>query len=333
MIPAKGPFTNENAISIMKSTPLPISIVIPFYNEAHAIEAVLTGINQQACMPQEVILVNAGSNDDSADVIQRWTQINSPLFDLMVLHRDRAYPGAARNHGIDEAKCQWIALLDAGIIPNPNWLNKLYQMAMTHQKQLCWGSCRFAGTNWISIIFCALSFGQGRKRNMIVPISLFHISVFEKSGLFPIHLRAYEDVLWRKNVLSLPEHDLLCKEALADYRSFPDKLSAGIYKYFQYGKSIPISKVSLFPTIVLICYFILIIFSLYFWPILGIGLLLLYLMARGILDPIRRSANIAWFGKKWYLFFLTIPIALLVDISKIAGFIVGTMSQNTTKID
>ena len=317
----------------MNSTLLPISIIIPFYNEAHTIEASLTGINQQICLPHEVILVNAGSNDDSANVIQQWTHINAPSFDLIVLHIDRAYPGAARNHGIAEAKCQWIGFLDAGIIPNPNWLNKLYQKAMTHQKQLCWGSCCFAGTNWISMIFCALSYGQGRKRSMIVPISLFHVSIFNNSGLFPTHLRAYEDVLWRKSVLSLPDHDLLCKEALANYRSFPNKFSAGISYYFQYAKNIPISKIAFLPAMFLTSSFIFIIFFLFFWPILGIGLLLLYLMARGILDPMRRSANIAWFGKKWYLFFLTIPIALMVDISKIAGFILGTMPEKRRQSD
>ena len=105
----------------MHSTLLPISIVIPFYNEAHSIEALLTAINQQTCLPHEVILVNAGSNDDSAGVIQKWTQNNAPLFNLKVLHKDRAYPGAARNYGIAEAECQWIAFLDAGIIPNPIW--------------------------------------------------------------------------------------------------------------------------------------------------------------------------------------------------------------------
>ena len=307
---------------------MPISVVVPFFNEAHTIGALLTGINQQTCLPHEVILVNAGSNDDSADVIKQWRQLNTPLFDLMVLHKDKVYPGAARNHGITEAKCQWIAFLDVGIIPNPNWLSKLYQMAMTHQKQLCWGSCRFAGTNWISIIFCALSYGQGRKRNMIVPMSLFHISVLYNFGLFSLHLRAYEDVIWRKNLLSVSGHDLVCKEALAKYCSFPKKLSTGMYKYFQYAKNISVSKSALFLAICLTTFFIFIIFCLYFWPIVGIGLLLLYVVARGILDPMRRSGNIAWFGKKWYLLFLSIPIALLVDMSKIAGFILGIMSRN-----
>ena len=312
----------------MNSTTLPITIVVPLYNEAHTIGASLTAINKQTGLPHEVILVNAGSNDDSAGVIQKWAQNNAPLFDLIVLHKDRAYPGAARNYGIAKAKCQWIAFLDVGIIPNPNWLNTLYQMVMSHQEKLCWGSCHFAGTNWISVIFCALSYGQGRKHNMTVPISLFNISVLNNFGPFSLHLRAYEDVIWRKTILGLPDHDLLCKEDLANYRSFPNNLSTGIYKYFQYGKYIPVSKSALFIAICLTTYFIFIILSLYFWPILGIGLLLLYLTARGILDPMRRSANIAWFGKKWYLFFLAIPIVLVVDISKIAGFILGIMSRN-----
>ena len=307
----------------MNSTMLPISIVIPFYNEAHTIAASLTGINQQTCLPSEVILVNAGSNDDSIDVIQQWTRINAPLFDLMILHKSRAYPGAARNYGIVEAKCQWIAFLDAGIIPNPNWLHKLYQMAMTHQKQLCWGSCRFAGTNWISIIFCALSYGQGRIRKMTVPVSLFHVSVFCNVGLFPNHLRAYEDVIWRKSVLSFPDYNLSCKESVANYCSVPNKLYDGIYNHFQYAKSIFISKTGHFPAIFLFSYFFSIIFCIYFWPIFGLVLILIYFIIRGIIDPIRRSAKIAWFGKKWYLLFPTIPIALLVDISKVVGFIMG----------
>ena len=315
----------------MNPTLLPISIVIPFYNEAHTIEASLTGINQQTCLPYEVVFVNAGSDDESADVIQQWTKVNAPSFDLIVLQKDRVYPGAARNYGIAEAKCQWIAFLDAGIIPNPNWLNTLYRMAMTYQKQLCWGSCRFAGTNWISMIFCALTYGQGRKYNMAVPVSLFHVSVFNDFGLFPPHLRAYEDVVWRKRILRFPDHDLLCKEALADYRSFPDKLSTGLYKYFQFAQSIFASRISLLSAICATNYFIFLSFSLYLWPLFGLELLLLYLVVRGILDPMRRSGNIGWFGKKWYTFLLAIPIALLLDISKTSGFILGTMSDKSMR--
>ena len=168
---------------------------------------------------------------------------------------------------------------------------------------------------------------------MTVPVSLFNISVLNNFGPFSLHLRAYEDVIWRKNILSLPDHDLLCKEDLADYRSFPNDLSTGIYKYFQFGKYIPVSKRALFLSICLTTYFIFTFLSICFWPIFGFGLLLLYLMVRGILDPMRRSAKIAWFGKKWYLFFLTIPIVLVVDLSKIAGFIFGMMLQEVKRGD
>ncbi len=90
----------------MKSEIL-LSVIIPTYNcdryLAQAIESVL-GQSFSAC---EVIVVDDGSTDATAEVLQRYeTQIRS-------VHQVNQGVAIARNHGIDLAQGEWVAFLDA----------------------------------------------------------------------------------------------------------------------------------------------------------------------------------------------------------------------------
>jgi glycosyltransferase involved in cell wall biosynthesis len=83
------------------------SVIIPVYNGerylAEAIESVLT----QTYRPIEVIIVDDGSTDDSADVAKRY---NSPV---RYCFQPNAGLGAARNKGISQARGSVFAFLDA----------------------------------------------------------------------------------------------------------------------------------------------------------------------------------------------------------------------------
>jgi len=89
-----------------QDTPL-VSVVIPVYNceqyLAEAIESVLV----QTYWPIEIIVVDDGSTDSSADVAQR--------FPPPVRYRFQPHSGAgaARNRGIDQAQGSFFAFLDA----------------------------------------------------------------------------------------------------------------------------------------------------------------------------------------------------------------------------
>ena len=85
-----------------------ISVVIPLYNKREEIAATLESVLVQSVQPLEIIVVDDGSTDGSADLV-------AERFGHRVVLIEQANGGvsAARNTGIEAAKGDYIALLDA----------------------------------------------------------------------------------------------------------------------------------------------------------------------------------------------------------------------------
>ncbi|GAB4223991.1 MAG: glycosyltransferase family 2 protein [Gammaproteobacteria bacterium] len=86
------------------------SIVIPCFNEGTRLTRVLSSITQQAGNDYEIILVNDGSTDNTAEVAETWRQ-QFPY--IQCIAQSNQGPASARNHGIRYAQGQYILLLDA----------------------------------------------------------------------------------------------------------------------------------------------------------------------------------------------------------------------------
>jgi glycosyltransferase involved in cell wall biosynthesis len=95
-------------------------------NEAATLDALLASIRQQTRPPDEVLLVDGGSTDDTAALARAATE-SDPRF--KVIEAGPATPGRGRNVGIAAASNDWIALTDAGIRLDPHWLERLAQVA------------------------------------------------------------------------------------------------------------------------------------------------------------------------------------------------------------
>lgn len=86
-----------------------ISVVIPLYNKAHTIVNTLQTVFNQTYQNFEVVIVDDGSTDNGVQLIQE-------RFDdsrIRIITQENAGVSVARNRGIDEAKGEWIAFLDA----------------------------------------------------------------------------------------------------------------------------------------------------------------------------------------------------------------------------
>lgn len=89
-----------------------LTVVMPAFNSAGTIGAALESIRSQTLRPDQVIVVDDGSSDQTAVVAER--------AGARVIRQPNGGPGAARNTGIRAAETPWIALLDADDIALPN---------------------------------------------------------------------------------------------------------------------------------------------------------------------------------------------------------------------
>ena len=99
-----------------------ISLVITTKNEEDAIGGLLESLMQQTRGPDEVLIVDGGSEDKTVAVIE---DFRDRLSALRVIVEPGANISAGRNRGIKEASYGVIAVTDAGCRPDPQWLELL----------------------------------------------------------------------------------------------------------------------------------------------------------------------------------------------------------------
>lgn len=91
-----------------------ISVVIPMYNSQDTIVSALESIRTQtaADLIYEVIVINDGSTDNSAALVEEYRREN-PDLNICLINKENGGVSSARNVGLKAAKGNWIALLDS----------------------------------------------------------------------------------------------------------------------------------------------------------------------------------------------------------------------------
>lgn len=100
-----------------------ISVVIPLYNKEHTVIRALTSVLSQSLNPLEIIVVNDGSIDKSVEVVE---SLSSAL--IRLIHQPNSGVSSARNTGIQNAKGEWIAFLDADDEWFPEYLSRINEI-------------------------------------------------------------------------------------------------------------------------------------------------------------------------------------------------------------
>lgn len=100
----------------------PVSAVIPCYNCSETIEKAVDSIAKQTLIPQEVILVNDDSSDQTIDILQNLQNTYGKEWIKIIDLKKNVGPGQARNLGWELAAQDYLAFLDADDIWHPQKL-------------------------------------------------------------------------------------------------------------------------------------------------------------------------------------------------------------------
>lgn len=296
-----------------------VAIVIPILNEAESLPELLDAIKVQTHRPREIIFVDAGSTDGSPQLIDAWWAKDGwEGSDCKVLSLPGGMPGGGRNAGIRAAESEWIAFLDGGIRPEPDWLEHLCAYATQRKLVGVFGVCVFTAEVPFERAVCALSYGY-KSIHPVIPASLFHRSVFTDVAYFPEHLRAAEDLFWVRQYLEHFGQREICESAIVHYRHFPATWAAAIRKWRVNERHSVRAGVRTRQHLVYALGFPVIYGLPFVIPEIGFPLFGLYLLVRGVIDPIRRSQHRYWWHGRPSAALLAIPLAVALDLAKLAG--------------
>ena len=183
------------------------------------------------------------------------------------------------------------------------------------------GLCIFEAYNPVSKAICAVSHGLNTN-HVALPTSLIHKNIFGKIGYFREDLRTAEDLEWTNRYERMYGARQICSNAIVHYHEIPNSFTETYIKWrrsslYTFHAGIQRKQTALYliiPPIILT--------SILLSPIIAILFILVYIVGRGLIDPIRRSRSF-WYGKDY----IAIPVAILavfvIDFAKYVGFMEG----------
>ena len=113
-----------------------VSVVVPCYNAETFLPATLASVLAQTYRAYELIVIDDGSTDGSADCVERIAAQDSRVR-LVRMPRNFGAPAAPRNLGVQEARGEWIAFLDADDVWHPRKLELQLAALDASQASMC----------------------------------------------------------------------------------------------------------------------------------------------------------------------------------------------------
>ncbi len=169
-----------------------VSVIIPCYNQEKFISACLDSVLAQSYLDYEIIVVNDGSCDSSADIIQEYvdkypnriTGINQPNQGVV----------ASRNNAIQIAKGKYIFPLDGDDMIAPSCLEKLHSAIVAGLGDVVYSQTRFFGINDARFQLELPTKNNMIERNRVVCSAMYRKEDWKKYGGYDVAFKeGYED--------------------------------------------------------------------------------------------------------------------------------------------
>lgn len=101
-----------------------VSVLVTVLNEAETIEKLLDGLAQQTVNPDEIVIIDAGSSDETVSLIKQWA-LDHPGLKIIVKVKTGLNRSQGRNWAAKVASGHYMAITDAGCVPDKKWLECL----------------------------------------------------------------------------------------------------------------------------------------------------------------------------------------------------------------
>lgn len=204
------------------------SVIIPLYNKAPYISKALESVCAQTYTDFEVIVVDDGSTDGSAEIANAFLLAShlSPLAFRLICQAN-AGVAAARNNGVAQASGDYMAFLDADDWWEQNYLERMAQLIEDYPDAGLY-ACNYVyykrGKTHVAlnIPMGYINYPKAYYESGAMPVwtgaTIIPKRVFEEMGGFPVGIKLGEDfLLWAK--IALQHKVAFLNEALAWYNN------------------------------------------------------------------------------------------------------------------
>ncbi len=214
-----------------------ISLIATVLNEGDSLHRLMHSIAAQTCPPDEVVIVDGGSRDHTVAIIESYTD----RLPLRLLVEPGCNISAGRNRAIAAARGDIIAVTDAGVSLEPDWLQRLVQPLLGDASlQVASG---FFQADPQSIFEAAMGAAVLPRRDEINPTTFLPSSrslAFRKSawaavGGYPEWLDYCEDLIFDLRLKQLAPDFAFVPDAIVHFRP-RGSLPAFFKQYYRYAR-------------------------------------------------------------------------------------------------
>jgi GT2 family glycosyltransferase len=205
---------------------IPVSIVIPTYNNKKSFENVLNAIFTQIKRPKQIVIIDSSDFNDIENALNNYNNNIEILYKKV----EKSYPGKARNIGAKIASEKYLAFLDSKTIPNKSWLSSSFLKLKDYD--VIFGSVHHKGETNFQKLICAAIYGENNQEHISGTLMLK--SVFLKIGFFNDRFRAGEDVDWKTRIKQSGLNYYFPVKATSVYSEIPSSLIFQMKRAFIY---------------------------------------------------------------------------------------------------
>lgn len=87
-----------------------VSVIIPVYNSESYLEKCINSVLKQDYLNFELLLINDGSNDNSLEICEKFSKIDSRI---VFINKSNGGASSARNEGLNKAQGEWVCFIDS----------------------------------------------------------------------------------------------------------------------------------------------------------------------------------------------------------------------------
>lgn len=212
----------------MKLSPK-ISVIVPVYNAEKFLDRCLKSITSQSYENIEIIVIDDGSNDNSAQICDEFSLLEPRA---KVLHEVNKGVSAARNLGLATAKGDYIYFADADDFLLPNCLSILVDKAIGKNSEIVIAGYQVASNRYATLITPTKT-----ETNDDFIISLLNGK--NHSGLWNklFDKRLFEGIFFQENIRYLEDKVLMIKMAISKKPNI-SYINSPVYTYWQNSDSV-----------------------------------------------------------------------------------------------